>query len=174
METPRPQETCQSHHRFRTAIMGLLGPSRKSNEFCADNRGGRHVEDMSGGDLRFVLGRIERKKKINTLVEYMCPGPEKGPPERNYVWNLTHVDVRRSCGTVEFRGAGMSGSKGEVEKWVTFVVGFVRSANLAEGNSYDPYADTDPTRRDLLDFVRGGILPPARRSLRRFKSDSQE
>ena len=60
----------------------------------------------------------------------------------------------------------MSGSIDEVEKWVAFVVGFKRGANPAVGNSYDRYANTKPTRRDLLDFARGGILPPASRSLR--------
>lgn len=63
----------------------------------------------------------------------------------------------------------MSGSTQEVEKWVAFVVGLERGANLALGNSYDRYADTNPTQRDLLDFVRGGILPPASRSLRRIR-----
>ena len=123
---------------------------------------------MSSEGLQPVLDRIERKRKTKTLVEYMCPGPENEPAERNYVWNLTNVGVRQSCETFEFRGAGMSGSIDEVEKWVAFVVGFKRGANLAVGNPYDRYANTKPTRRDLLDFVRGEILPPASRSLRRI------
>ena len=103
----------------------------------------------------------------------MCPGPENEAPERNYVWNLTNVGVRQSCETVEFRGVGMSGSIDEVEKWAAFAVGLERGPNLAVGNSYDWYADTNPTQRDLLDLIRGGILPPASRSLRRFERHSQ-
>ena len=68
----------------------------------------------------------------------------------------------------------MSGSTQEVEKWVAFVVGLERAANLAVGNSYDRYADTNPTQRDLLDLIRGGILPPASRSLHRFERRSQD
>ena len=54
------------------------------------------------------------------------------------------------------------------------VVGLERGANLAVGNSYDRYADTNPTQRDLLDLIRGGVLPPASRSLRQFERHSQE
>lgn len=68
----------------------------------------------------------------------------------------------------------MSGSTEEVEKWVAFVVGLERGANLAVGNSYDRYADTNPTQRDLLDLIRGGILPPASRSLHRSERRSQD
>lgn len=77
---PCPQETCQGHHRFCTSH-----PSRQSNEFSANNRRGQHVDkDMSGEGLQLVLDRIERKRKTKTLVEYMCPGPESEPAERNY------------------------------------------------------------------------------------------
>lgn len=56
-----------------------------NNEFSADNRRGQHVDkDMSGEGLQLVLDRIERKRKTKTLVEYMCPGPENEPAERNY------------------------------------------------------------------------------------------
>jgi hypothetical protein len=157
---------------FAPIIAELLGPARQTSMYCKDNTRGRYIHDdlTSRGGLGLILHRIQGKRKITTLVNYMCPPEPEDELGRNYIWNLTNVCDSDSCGTVEFRGAGMSLAIDDVRKWVAFVIGFEGGANLATNEFYNQHLTTDPTHDDLLEFVEGGLLPEAQSSFRNWFS----